>query len=171
MHWLCDIRLPALGHGVRKARNLVDALGVTLPDDAREDLRLLVSEVVTNAVRHGTPAGDEDAPPVRVRVGLTGARLRVEVHDRGPGFEHHPRGPLSELDSGWGVHFVDQLADRWGAGREQDHWVVWFELRLPDPPDERGSMAYGQRDGDERRGRTEPRNEPVGDLAQVAQAG
>jgi anti-sigma regulatory factor (Ser/Thr protein kinase) len=134
MLWLCDIRLAAVVSDVRKARNLVDALGMTLPVELRDDLRLLISEVVTNAVRHGTPAGD--GSPIRIRIGLDGQRMRVEVHDRGAGFEHAPRGPGSELGSGWGVHFVDELTDCWGAGRHADAWVVWFEVCLPRHHDE-----------------------------------
>ncbi|MCW2957766.1 MAG: ATP-binding protein, partial [Solirubrobacterales bacterium] len=148
MLWLCDIRLPALGSGVRKARNLVDALGLALPADARDDLRLLISEVMTNAIRHGSTGQHEARPAIRVRVGLEDVRVRVEIHDRGPGFEPAPRGPGAELDSGWGVHFVDQLADRWGTGREDDDWVVWFEVRLPRRPDVSAAMSYDQRAAD-----------------------
>ncbi|MCW3016102.1 MAG: hypothetical protein JWO02_3194 [Solirubrobacterales bacterium] len=142
MLWLCDIRLAAVGSHVRKARSLVDALGMTLPVELKDDLRLLISEVVTNAVRHGTPAGEGSA--IRVRIGLQGQRMRVEVHDRGPGFEHAPRGPGSELDSGWGVHFVDELTDCWGAGHDGGAWVVWFEVRLPRQGD-LTTTGYGQR--------------------------
>jgi anti-sigma regulatory factor (Ser/Thr protein kinase) len=149
MLWLCDIRFPAVGSGVRKARNLVDALGLMLPAEVRDDLRLLVSEVVTNAIRHGGPDGDGSRACVRVRIGLEGQRLRVEIIDRGPGFEPAPRGPMSQLDSGWGVHFVDHLADRWGAGRVQDDWVVWFELRVPRRPDTSATVTFAQR-ADER---------------------
>lgn len=170
MLWLCDIRLPAVGSGVRKARNLVDVLGLSLPEEARDDLRLLISEVMTNAIRHGTPGEHDGGAPIRVRVGLEGTRLRVEVHDRGPGFAPEPRGPQAELDSGWGVHFVDQLADRWGAGRQGDHWVVWFELRLPRQPDAASAMAYDQRAGDGAPARKTDPGRELGDLARVAQA-
>jgi anti-sigma regulatory factor (Ser/Thr protein kinase) len=174
MQWICDIRLPAVGNGVRRARNLIDALGLTLPADARDDLRLLISEVMTNAIRHGSPDDHDARPAIRVRVGLAGPRIRVEVHDHGPGFEHRPRGPMSELDSGWGVHFVDQLADRWGAGREDDHWVVWFELCLPRRPDQTAALSYGQRAGDDRPARELQHTRPAsstGDMARAARTG
>lgn len=156
MLWLCDIRFPAARSGVRKARNLVDALDLGLPAEARDDLRLLISELVTNAVRHGSPPDDDGPPWIRVRVGLEGMRLRVEIIDRGPGFEPVPRGPMSQLDSGWGVHFVDELAARWGAERIHGDWVVWFELLLPPGPDT--TPAYGHR-ADAR--------EPMGDKGSV----
>ncbi|MCW2999637.1 MAG: ATP-binding protein [Solirubrobacterales bacterium] len=145
MLWLSDIRLPAEGRGVQKARNLVDASGLTLPADIRDDLRLLISEVMTNAVRHGAPAAEPSGATIRVRIGLEQERVRVEVHDPGTGFEPSPRGPGSDLGSGWGVHFVDQLAHRWGSGHDAGAWVVWFELCLPRRPDVPGTMQYGQR--------------------------
>lgn len=145
MLWLCDIHLPAVGHGVRQARGLVDALDLSLTAETRDDLRLLLSEVVTNAIRHGSPDTAEDRPAIRVRLGLEGGRLRAEIIDHGPGFEPAPRGPASRLDSGWGVHFVDQLADDWGTERVADDWVVWFEIDLPRRPDASVAMSYGQR--------------------------
>jgi anti-sigma regulatory factor (Ser/Thr protein kinase) len=148
MLWLSDIRLPAEGRGVQKARSLIDASGLTLPVDIRDDLRLLMSEVMTNAVRHGTPADPPSDSTIRVRIGLEHECVRIEVHDRGTGFEHAPRGPGSELDSGWGVHFVDQLADRWGSGHDAGVWVVWFEVCLPRRPDVAGTMQYGQQAGE-----------------------
>ncbi len=147
MQWICDITLPAVGQAVRQARGLVDALGLSLTAEFRDDLRLLLSEVMTNAVRHGSPDDPAVRPEVRVRVGVDGSRIRVEVHDSGPGFEHRPRGRRSELDSGWGVHFVDELAERWGTGHVGDHWVVWFELGLPPRPGQGAGMEYAQRIG------------------------
>lgn len=132
MLWLCDIQLPAATSGVRRARGAADALDLAVSRERRDDLRLLVSEVATNAVRHGSDTASDDT--IRLRFGLQGDSLRVEVHDRGPGFRHVPRGPHAELGSGWGVHFVHTLADRWGAGRgASGAWVVWFEITLSGP--------------------------------------
>jgi hypothetical protein len=101
--------------------------------------------VTTNAVRHGTRASGADAT-IRLRVGIQDDTVRVEVHDRGPGFQHVPRGPQAEQGSGWGVHFVHTLTDRWGAGRDETGaWVVWFEMRAPGAHESGASMTYGQR--------------------------
>lgn len=145
MLWLSDIRLPASPVQVRRARDVVDVLSPAVGGEFREDLRLLISEVATNAIRHGR---DEHAPvpdpDIRVRLGVEADVIRVEVHDRGPGFEHVPRGPHAPPGSGWGVHFVHTLTERWGAGRDESGtWIVWFEVRLPSP--HRTSMTYGQR--------------------------
>lgn len=150
MLWLSDIRLPASPVHVRRARDVVDVLAPTVDGELRDDLRLLISELATNAIRHGrdesSPVPD---PDIRVRLGVEADLVRVEVHDRGPGFEHVPRGPHAQPGSGWGVHFVHTLAERWGAGHDESGtWIVWFEVRLPSP--HRTTMTYGQRavDGD-----------------------
>jgi anti-sigma regulatory factor (Ser/Thr protein kinase) len=145
MNWLSDIRLPARPSGVRRARQIVEDLDADLAQETRDDLRLLVSEVTTNAVRHGSRTHGVGTT-IRLRVGLEDDVVRVEVHDRGPGFQHVPRGPDAEPGSGWGVHFVHTLTDRWGAGRDEaGAWVVWFELRAPGAQGGGASMTYGQR--------------------------
>src|SRR5207253_1270255 len=55
--------------------------------------------------------------------------LRVEVTDRGPGFE--PGSPLPSMyqDSGWGLYLVEQIADRWGV-KQEEGTCVWFEVDL-----------------------------------------
>ncbi|HEX6460898.1 MAG TPA: ATP-binding protein, partial [Thermoleophilaceae bacterium] len=54
-------------------------------------------------------------------------RLRVEVGDDGPGFVPAPRSADAPLDSHWGLHLVEELADRWGVVAEPET-LVWFEL-------------------------------------------
>ena len=53
--------------------------------------------------------------------------MRVEVADRGPGFD--PRLADDRAGSGWGLYLVDQLADRLGVSRT-DGTTVWFEIDL-----------------------------------------
>ena len=93
--------------------------------DALAELRLLVSELVTNAVRHGPPRGTE----VELEVRLEGPRARVDVIDGGRGFV--PPGPPPDPGraGGWGLVVVDRLADRWGV--ETDRGTrVWLEFSL-----------------------------------------
>jgi anti-sigma regulatory factor (Ser/Thr protein kinase) len=106
------------------ARNAVSGLAGHLPDDVLDDVRLLVSELVTNGVRHG---GATDGRRIHLRLTLAGPGIRVEVRDPGPGFV--PREPAGRLDrtSGWGLVLVDRIADCWGV--EQDRGAkVWFEI-------------------------------------------
>ena len=115
--------LPPGPEAVVRARRAIDGLGARLPDPDRRDLRLLASEVVTNAVRH---AG---GGPVELAVEVADDRARVEVLDGGRGFDPPPGGPRSRGDSGWGLVLVDALADRWGVERGR-RTRVWLELRL-----------------------------------------
>lgn len=107
-----------------EARAAVGVLDGKTDRDLLDDVRLLVSEIVTNAVRHsGSPAGSK----VGLRVSATRARVRVEVTDAGVGFEPRPRTADQEKGSGWGLHLVDRLAARWGVDRTRPP-RVWFEL-------------------------------------------
>ena len=102
-------------------------VGVPVPRDRIEDLRLLTSEIVANAVRH---AGLAEKDTIGVAVEVSERRVRVEVADDGPGFDPLDL-PESSLDGigGWGLRLVKQLADRWGViMNEPNH--VWFEVSL-----------------------------------------
>jgi anti-sigma regulatory factor (Ser/Thr protein kinase) len=94
-----------------------------------EDVRLLVSELVTNSVRHARmPESDH----VQLDVRLEDETLHVQVADTGPGFE--PRGREAEMTKpgGWGLFLVEKLSDRWGVAR--NHLTqVWFEIDLTRP--------------------------------------
>jgi two-component sensor histidine kinase len=93
-----------------------------LEPDVFENARLLLSELVANAVEHVAEEGD-----LEVRIALSGGVLRVEVLDPGPGFVPPPRPKDSER--GWGLHFTDRLASRWAADFDE-RARVWFELTL-----------------------------------------
>jgi anti-sigma regulatory factor (Ser/Thr protein kinase) len=119
-----DLSLPAEAGSVAEARSRVlDAVGPELSDDGQvETLRLLVSELVTNAVRHG----DQDHP-VEIHAAWN-AEVRVEVIDHGHGFSPAPRPGGLDEPGGFGLFLVGRLADRWGV--ETDHATrVWFVLR------------------------------------------
>ncbi len=109
---------------VSSARRALDGLADRLPPERVAVLRLLVSELMTNSIRHGA---NESGQPVSLTVEVAGDRLRVEVEDGGPGFVPPPDGPRPREDCGWGLVLVDALAERWGV--EQDRATkVWFEL-------------------------------------------
>jgi serine phosphatase RsbU (regulator of sigma subunit)/anti-sigma regulatory factor (Ser/Thr protein kinase) len=113
--------LPPTAASASAAREALSPLGERLDNSQLETVRLLVTELITNSVKHGDPGDD----PVTVTVTLTNGVVRVEVIDGGPGFEPPPRPdkPL-ESPSGWGLYLVDRLASRWGV----DGGGVWFEL-------------------------------------------
>lgn len=118
------VRLRADPTSIREARRAVDRLAGVVDEAVLEDLRLMVSEVVTNSVRH---AGLGEADHIELQISVDRERVRVEVHDRGPGFER-PAAPTTTVrDSGWGLYLVDQLADGWGVTTGRGT-TVWFEL-------------------------------------------
>jgi serine/threonine-protein kinase RsbW len=84
---------------------------------------LLVSELVTNSVRHADGGGSGLA----LRLQCTDTALRIEVHDRDP---RRPRpGAPAELDeSGFGLLLVDALARSWGVSDTATGKAVWAEL-------------------------------------------
>jgi len=123
--------LPPTAESASAARDALAPLGERLGDSQLETVRLLVTELITNSVKHGEP-GDS---PVQVSVTLTEGAVRVEVSDAGPGFEPPPRPdqPL-ESPSGWGLYLVDRLAHRWGVDSSGGS-AVWFELDRSDRRD------------------------------------
>jgi anti-sigma regulatory factor (Ser/Thr protein kinase) len=115
------LRLPRGARAVPAARHALAGLESHVGPETLANLELLVSELVSNSVRH---AGTD---VVTLEVVATGSGVRVEVSDRGEGFEPEPPPSDQERAGGWGLYLVDQLADRWGVQRS-DATVVWFEI-------------------------------------------
>jgi signal transduction histidine kinase len=114
-----DPRAPAT------ARRMVDELDGVVGPRAAEQVRLLLSEVVTNAVRHG------DGDTIRVLLdAVEGGELRCEVMDEGHGFVPKARDKPATAEGGWGLHLVETLSRRWGVREGSTH--VWFELPASD---------------------------------------
>jgi anti-sigma regulatory factor (Ser/Thr protein kinase) len=107
---------------VPTARHELDGLARRLDEHQLEKLRLLVSEVVSNSVRHGDGAG-----PIELRVTVERSGVRVEVEDPGHGFRPAPEIDRVERQHGWGLLLVERLADRWGVVASGTT-LVWFEL-------------------------------------------
>jgi len=112
------------------ARHAVAGLAPYLDPSVAENAELLVSELVTNSVRHaGLPA----EASIEFSVRASAETLMVEVADAGRGFDRHapfrPRAVAgAEAASGWGLFLVDRIADRWGATEVDGETRVWFEL-------------------------------------------
>jgi anti-sigma regulatory factor (Ser/Thr protein kinase) len=117
------LRLTPGPEAIPAARQALDGLSGLLERTVWEDLRLLVTEVVTNGVRHSSERG-----PVGVSVAVGEEKVRVEVSDSGRGFSP-PSAPMPHADGtgGWGLQLVDRVAAAWGV--EVDGTTsVWFEL-------------------------------------------
>ena len=119
-----ELRLDAGPMAPSDARHALNELSGVLHAERLDEMRLLVSELVTNSVRHaGLGTGDW----IGFRVDISDDAVRVEVADRGPGFEKGQPLPSMYQDSGWGLYLVEQIADRWGVDQRAGT-RVWFEI-------------------------------------------
>ena len=124
-----SIQLHAGPSAAALARNALVPIEGEVDEDLMADVRLLVSELVTNSVRHA------DMPPpgrVSLEVSVDSRKIHVEVEDNGRGFEPSRRRDGQSKAGGWGLYLVERLADRWGVVR--NHLTrVWFEIDLGRP--------------------------------------
>ncbi len=94
--------------------------GWGVDDEGIDDARLLTTELVANAVRHGAGA-------VKLRVEVEDGVVQVRVHDEGA---EEPQVKEADLTSvgGRGLWIVECVADEWGSDREESGKSVWFRL-------------------------------------------
>jgi anti-sigma regulatory factor (Ser/Thr protein kinase) len=103
-----------------RARTMVRGLKPLLGAERTEDATLLVSELVTNAVKYGSG-------PVELRVeAAEDRRGRFTVSDAGSGETPALRDAGGSAPGGYGLHLVDRIADDWGVQHASMH--VWFDL-------------------------------------------
>jgi anti-sigma regulatory factor (Ser/Thr protein kinase) len=122
-----SLDLPSEPNSIPRARRALQELKATLDPVTFLNLRLLVSELVTNAVRH---VPGELAETVHLEIERTGEQVRVEVVDRGEGFVPRPRPDGEDRASGWGLNILAKVASRWGV-ENNDGARVWFEIDAP----------------------------------------
>ncbi|MEU6525663.1 ATP-binding protein [Streptomyces sp. NPDC046924] len=133
--------LPARYEAVREARRFTrktcDQWDV---GDRFDDMCLVVSELVTNALRHGLPAEapqpTEQEPPVRLHLMRWTGRLVCAVRDPSHGSPVAGAAGDFSAESGRGLLLVESLSDSWGwqpMRRALGGKVVWALFRLHDP--------------------------------------
>jgi len=110
-------------YAVTAARLALSDLDSHLDASVAFDVRLLVSELVTNSVKHARVSEDDS---IILEVKVNDERVRIDVRDPGPGFEPPAAAPPDDADAGWGLFLVEQLADEWGVVKERQ--TVWFEI-------------------------------------------
>jgi anti-sigma regulatory factor (Ser/Thr protein kinase) len=118
------LRLHGGPEAVALARHSLNDLETHLGPALFEDMRLLVSELVTNSVRHAVAS---PASTVTLEVSVRSEMVRCSVTDPGPGFEASERGPDDDPASGWGLFLVERISDRWGVDLGGST-SVWFEI-------------------------------------------
>jgi hypothetical protein len=113
-------------HAPSHARAWVSARTPQLRRDTAEDALLIVSELVTNAVRHGRP-------DIVLDLHLRGDRIRIEVRDDSPRLPLLPADrPAIDRPTGRGLLIVAATASDWGITQHPDRpgKCVWAELHL-----------------------------------------
>jgi transcriptional regulator with XRE-family HTH domain len=108
-----DLLAPSL------ARSALATTVVGIPADAFDAAALLISELVTNSVKH------TDSDWIEVSIALSTDALRIEVSDQSRQVIR-PRTP--EVEGGWGLTLVGELSTRWGVERYNTGKTVWVEL-------------------------------------------
>jgi serine/threonine-protein kinase RsbW len=119
-----SMTLPAAASSATAARSEVSRrLAQRVKSGTLEDVRLLLTELVTNALRHSNMSPDDE---IGVRAELNGGTVRIEVHDPGRDGLVEVRTPGAR-GGGYGLFLVDRLTSQWGVDR-LDGTTVWAEL-------------------------------------------
>jgi hypothetical protein len=114
-------KIDARPQGPAQARRIIaDELSTVLSAAELEDVKLMVSELVTNGIVHRGPGTEA---PVILDLCVNG-EIRCAVLDRGPGFAIRVR---DDERGWWGLRLVEQLSDRWGMECSPRRTEVWFE--------------------------------------------
>ena len=118
-YWFLEPEDAAPGRARKLARRALSRWGL---EEMSDSVELLISEVVTNAVRYASR-------PVTLRLLRTDV-LRCEVGDDVPQLPRLRQARATD-EGGRGLYLVNKLARRWGATRLSTGKVVWFELNRP----------------------------------------
>ena len=124
--------LPAVIDSVPTARELASEFGNPLMEPGQLDnLTLVVTELVSNAVRHSA-----SSDPVKLAMTPKDAYLCVQVTDSGRGLVPEPGAIGNEGGPGYGLFLVEQLTRRWGMTREGGRTRVWVEIDFAEAADD-----------------------------------
>jgi signal transduction histidine kinase len=113
------MRLGSGPDAAAEARRAIGELRADLDPPLLETLRLLVTELITNVVRH------TDSESLVLKVAIGRSAVLTEVCDDGQAFEPRPSG---SSDDGWGLFLVQRLAESWGVKTDGQTKRVWFQL-------------------------------------------
>lgn len=121
------VTVPHERTGVRLARHAfadqLEAAGV-LPED-RDDAMLVLSELVSNAVKHAAPLPSGD---IRVRWEVLDDVLHIEITDGGAGTRPHASVAALSALGGRGLDIVRTVSTQWGVTEGEDSVTVWAEV-------------------------------------------
>jgi anti-sigma regulatory factor (Ser/Thr protein kinase) len=120
-----SVDLPIRPESAQWAREAVDEFRDQLDESSLIDLKLMVSELVSDAVR--AEPGDEHE--IRIRIEVADRRIHVEVREGAIAYQLQSRRP-EPGEKGWGLYLTRILADRWGTHHEGKRGCVWLQMPL-----------------------------------------
>lgn len=126
--------MPVLAGAVPGARQALELLRLSLDREVLERVRLVVSELLTNAIgRAELDVGDK----VDLLVVVGDDVVHIEVTDQGRGLDapapEPESGPDLGVEGGFGLLIVDRLARAWGVEHDGGRTRVWAELDVAPP--------------------------------------
>jgi serine/threonine-protein kinase RsbW len=116
---MISLTLPRSFEAAGVARRAIAPATYTLAPERRADFTLLVSELINNAVVHGSGR-------IELQLERRGDAMWAQVSDEGPGFDAALDAVKHPASGGWGLQLLDALAERWGMAESSTR--VWFEL-------------------------------------------
>ncbi len=122
-----DLAIPLSPRAPSAARAALADRAKGVPASVLDDAQLLLSELVSNSVRHSNLPPES---PIHVKLLTDERRVRVEVEDPGWGFTAAQAPPQRKDEGGWGLFILSYLADRWGVERPENATRVWFEVDI-----------------------------------------
>ncbi|MFE1319450.1 ATP-binding protein [Kitasatospora phosalacinea] len=118
----------------RGVRSELAARGMDADHPLTDTVLLVVSELVTNAVRHAAPR----SPRTTLQLDFCAGELTIRVHDRHPHCPRPPEVPHQDGSGGWGLSLVHEMAALAGGGVEtvadEDGGGKTMLVRLPLEP-------------------------------------
>lgn len=160
-----SVTLPYTPASVTGARQGLcrDLRAMEISEECVDDAALIVSELVSNALRHASPLPTPDNPEDSVGVSWraevergsrTGGWVEIAVRDGGSSTMPRVARPSVSGLGGRGLGIVQSLSGRWGTEMDASTTTVWAVLDIPD--DEAGSREAGTAEGVSEGARTSP---------------
>ena len=130
--------------GVARRRLMADLAGAGVYEGSATDAGLVLSELISNALRHGTPL---PGSTLRAFWRLRRGSMEIAVSDGGSDTVPHVHQPHGWAVGGRGLGIVDQLSKRWGVTDAEGETTVWAELRVQYASPERLEPAWAAATG------------------------
>jgi len=102
-----------------QARGIIQAAAGEFPDEVRERVALVVSEIVTNSVKY---AGNPENAPIDVSLDVSGDHVRLEVRDHSL-LDPTPESWREAEDVRWELLVIDGVATAWGKISDGGLWA------------------------------------------------